>query len=838
MAVAREERFETDAAKISRMSSGIRLLVVSLLFFLGACKQSSKLVRPEEIKAATDVDMILKSIDSLGYFLCSGRNFQLQGRTLEISGRLIFDGTGQIENGTIRGKNAVIEAGSVTCFDNVRLEGTWQNPEINLTWLVSGENALHNFNALTNIIRLGKVVLLDRMFAIATRGDRNSYTGPEDIVIRGIDKSQCGLILMTKHANSYAYFRSPTGNNIDISNITLTTQDQVDGKTPDNGEFRFAHCWYSSIFRDARPDLDFFKIDNCMISGNIRFSYGGNPLDMSVTEYLQLGVPTVQIERNSFENVVQILNISNLIYDSVRISENEISNIYGPVFFFPISGLPATFPASSIYKGRTFMQIRDNHVSNEDPLFSISTTYMSIVVAKGNRFEVLDNTFENVLNLRPGTGTYPFYCSASDYLLVKGNTIKNCGTLADGKSGRSSLCKLKGADNCDIIDNTFIFDRQGLVDLGLLSSVHDDPATIDSSKFQFSIFDGWSPGLDSVSVMRVERNVFKAAVLSDVSHIFNAQFYLKDNTFEIGHVRTTDKKNYGSAGRRFNHTVFNFRSPLRNAVMEIERNRVSVGSMDSTILFFTYNINDDKEYERVVYRDNTFKVNGIVSLDYPRTKTLISENIFEGNGSMTFTQAATAKKNRTIGELRSVQKIDRYTDNPNGILFLKNFGSAAIKVEKNTAETANLVRVTFNDLYHYNDQDQLPILLTIKVKTRPALGREQNYLYRIVFKDYRSMYFADPVSGELKRNTPYWSSGNPPFSHDIAPITSGNDKIRLSLKSHSAWGSRHREGYIMLQNLGEVESFEVEASIQKYEYPSGLSENEAIRSTVTGDGRR
>jgi hypothetical protein len=836
MAVAREERFETDAAKISRMSSDIKLLAVGVLFFLGACKQSSKLVRPEEIKAATDVDIILKSIDSLGYFLCSGRNFQLQGRTLEVSGRFIFDGTGKIENGTIRGNNAVIEAARVTCFDNVRLEGTWQNPEINLTWLTSNENALHNFNALTNIIRLGKVVLLDRMFAIATRGDCSSYTGPEDIIIRGVDKSKCGLILMTKHANSYAYFRSLTGNNIDFRDISLTNQDEIDGKTPANGEYRFAHCWYSSIFRDARPDLDFFKIDNCIISGNIRFSYNGSPLNTNETDFLELGIRDVRIEHCSLRNVVNVLGISNITYDSIFIRGNYAQDIYGPVFSSGISNLPEGFTHDKIATRRRYMLVANNHIANTKAHNSVSNSYMSFIVAKGHHFEVLYNVIENILNLR-SVETYPFYCSASGYLLVKNNKIRNCGTINSVRSGRSSLCKLKGSDNADIINNDFIFDKQGLVDLGLLESVNEDLSEVDSSKFQFSIFDGWNPGIDSVSVFNVERNSFKAAIISDVSHIFNAQFYLKDNTFEIGHVRTTDKMNYGSAGRRFNHTVFNFRSPLKNAVMEIERNRVSVSSMDSTILFFTYNINDDKEYERVIYRDNTFKVNGIVSLDYPRTKTLISENTIEGKGSLTFTQAATAKKNRTIGELRSVQKIDRYTDNPNGILFLKNFGSAAIKVEKNAAETANLVRVTFNDLYHYNDQDQLPILLTVTVKTRPARGREQNYLYRIVFKDYRSMYFADPVSEELKRSTPYWSSGNPPFSHDIAPITSGNDKIRLSLKSHSAWGSRHREGYIMLQNLGEVESFEVEASVQKYEYPPGLSENEAIRSTVTGKGQ-
>lgn len=785
----------------------------------------------------TDIEIIQKSIDSLGYFYCADRDYNLRGGTVEVFGKLIFSGAARILNGTVQGKNASIEAGRFTCFENVKLTGTWQNKEFNLRWLTRGIDPVVNYICLTNIISINKIVLLDSLYEITSGADRSTYSGNEDIIIIGSDRESSGLVLSGRHANSYAFFRSPDGNNIHLEDLTLTTADEQEGMNPSAPEYRFVNCSRSSIFTEAKPNIEFFKLNRCNIFGNIRFSYGATPINAIEQGYFELGMKRIEVEGCLFKNVETVLVINNIVYDSVIISGNTISNIYGPVFFFPISGLPEGFPVDRNYSLRKYMLISDNEIKNNKPLYGLHSTYMSIVVAKGNRFEVLNNTFENVLNLRPGTGTYPFYCSASDYLLVKGNTIKNCGTLADGKSGRSSHCKLKGADNCDIVDNSFIFDRQGLVDLGLLSSVHDDPATIDSSRFQFSIFDGWSPGLDSVSVMRVERNIFKAAVLSDVSHIFNAQFYLKDNTFEIGHVRTTDKKNYGSAGRRFNHTVFNYRSPLRNAVMEIERNRVSVGSMDSTILFFTYNINDDKEYERVVYRDNTFKVNGIVSLDYPRTKTLISENTFEGNGSMTFTQASTAKKNRTIGEMRAVQKIDRYADNPNGIIFLKNFGTAAIKVEKNTAETANLVRVTFNDLYHYNDQDQLPILLTIKVKTRPARGREQNYLYQIVFKDYRSMYFADPVSGELKRNTPYWSSGNPPFSYDIASIISGNYKTRLSLMSHSAWGARHREGYIMLQNLSEVESFEVEASVQKYEYPPGLSENEAIRRTVTGVGQ-
>jgi hypothetical protein len=805
------------------------LLVLVYAIFFVSCKTTRDFQSQYHTGALSDLEYILETLEKLGHFVIDDNDYDLNGGELIVKGKIIFKGGGRIINGVVRGRLGEIEAGNRTCFENIVIAGDWTNEEINLKWLTENNNALNNFLAMTNIIGLGKRVLLTELFEIATQGTKSYYSSSDDIIIRGSNRDSCGLIMITKHAKQHSYFRVGQGININLENITITTIDEIENRSPIH-EYRFAICWLGII----SPDLVEFKMESCTVSGNVQFLYGGSPNNVHGDDYFKVGLQNVLVERCKFVNVVQVLTISNIIYDSIRILDNALSNIYGPVFFLPISGLPEGFDSERVYHDRKYMLIRGNSVVNENPVYGVHY-YMSLVVAKGNYFEVTNNTIENILNLR-ASETYSFYCSASNYLLVRDNKILNCGTINSGKGGRSSLCKLKGSENADILDNEFIFDHQGLVDLGLLSSVHDDPATIDSSKFQFSIFDGWSPGLDSVSVMRVERNIFKTAVLSDVSHIFNAQFYLKDNTFEIGHVRTTDKKNYGSAGRRFNHTVFNYRSPLRNAVMEIERNRVSVGSMDSTILFFTYNVNDDKEYERVVYRDNTFKVNGIVSLDYPRTKTLISENIFEGNGSMTFTQAATAKKNRTIGELRSVQKIDRYTDNPNGILFLKNFGSAAIKVEKNTAETANLVRVTFNDLYHYNDQDQLPILLTIKVKTRPALGREQNYLYRIVFKDYRSMYFADPVSGELKRNTPYWSSGNPPFSYDIAPITSGTDEIRLSLISHSAWGSRHREGYIMLQNLGEVESFEVEASIQKYEYPSGLSENEAIRSTVTGDG--
>ncbi len=805
----------------------IWFIAIGILFYLGACKQNSKLVRPEEIKAAIDADLILKSIDSLGYFLCSGRNFHLQGQTLEVSGRLIFDGTGQITNGTIRGNNAIIEAGSVTCFDNVILEGTWMNEEISLKWLTSNQNALINFKALINIIQLRKVVYLNQMFELATRTNKDYYGGSEDIIIHGTDRATSGLILATKHAKNYAYFRVRSSININLQNITITTTDEIESKTPVD-EFRFALCWFSSV----GSAVDYLKMNSCNVGGNIQFVYGGSPGNISEVDYLKLGVKSVEIERCTFKNVVSVLNISNIYYDSVHIVKNTLTNIYGPVFFFPLSGLPSGFSQEKHYNARSYMLIHENHVYNERPLSELSY-YMSFVVAKGNRFEVIDNTIENILNLKPSE-TYPFYCSASQYLLVKGNKIRNCGTINSGTGGRSSLCKLKGSENADILDNEFIFDRQGLVDLGLLKSVNDDLSTVDNSRFQFSFFDGWNPGIDSVSVFNVEGNLFKAAIISDVSHIFNAQFYLKDNTFEIGHVRTTDPKNYGSAGRRFNHTIFNFRSPLKNAVMEIERNRISVGSMDSTILFFTYNINDDKEYDRVIYRDNIFKLDGVVSLDYPQAKTLISENSIEGKGSLTFTQAATAKKNRTIGEMRSVQKIESYADNPNGIIFLKNYGTASIKVEENTTESANLVRVTFNDLYHYNDQDQLPILLTIKVSAKPAKGPARNYLYRMVFKEYRSLYFADPVTGELKRTTPYWSTGNSTFSHDIGPVTKQQDSgVRLSLMSETAWGSRHREGYIMLRGLDAIDSFEVEATVEKYNYPPGLSENDAIRKTVT-----
>ncbi len=369
----------------------------------------------------------------------------------------------------------------------------------------------------------------------------------------------------------------------------------------------------------------------------------------------------------------------------------------------------------------------------------------------------------------------------------------------------------------------------------MLDHIDDPLSTVDSSLFQFSLFDGWNIRNDSVSVLRVERNVLKAVIHSDVSHLFSAHFHFKDNLIDIGHMRTTDINNYGFPGRRYNHTLFNTRTALKKATMEIERNQIRIGSMDSSVVRFMYNINDDKDYEHVIYRDNIFITDGVVSLDYPRSKRLLSSNTMAGKGSITFTQAPTARKNRSIEQLEATQQISRYTDNAGGITFLKNFGTSTIQVDTNLSETVNLLRITFNDLYHYNDHDELPVLVTIRLHTRTANRRAGHFEYKLVFADYRSMYYADPERAVLARAIPYWSDGGQPFDRDIAPVSSSAGYgARLALVSHLPTGSSHREGYLILKNMGSVESFEASVSIEKYEFAEGMSREDAIWQTMVG----
>ncbi|HMQ06356.1 MAG TPA: hypothetical protein PKC30_03595 [Saprospiraceae bacterium] len=814
------------------------LLLIPVCVFAFGCSPSSKIGDKKIPTHSKSVQSLLNDLDSLGVAFIHDSNVDLQNQEIQVSGKIIFSGKGKITNGIIAGNNASIVADYSNCFHQITLKGSWTNDTIPLIWLTAGNNAKRNFEVLINIIQLKKTVFLDRQFPIETRSTRTSYTGDEDIHIVGKDHLLSGLILMTAHARSYAYFRSPSGNNIHLERISILSYPEYKEQKVDHTEYRFVQCYYSSIFLEAKPKIEYIHVRECRFGGNVQLNYRSSPANTSsLEEFFSLKVKRVVFDSCQFDRVVRIIELGNLIYDTVLITNNRISNIYGPLFSASISStsLPSSFPSSRIYNERKYMLLKGNKVKNDLAVAGINNVYMSLVVAKGFDFDVIDNSIENILNLNEGSETYPFYCSANGVLRILGNNIVDCGTINNrNRFGMSPLIKLKGSDNIEILNNSFHFTRQAIHRLGLIKNPDDDLTTIDSSKLQVAILDFFRPAIDSTTYITIENNVFNTAVLTDVSFLFNSSFTLRNNMFNIEHFRSADILNYGSQHRRLPFTLFYFRSPVLNGELIAENNIINIESLDSNSFQFILILNDQSHFNRVVYKDNVFNVPANVSLSMPRTNELTSVNSHTGRGTISFNYPNTALKNRIVQNLSIDESIQHFNDPPpEGIVHLKTFGSSKVTVKENHSSLITLLQIGFNDLFHHNDTHQLPLILILNAEMTNRKGAKFASVHKIIFEDHRSMWFLAPGALEIVSTTPFWSRGEPERIESIAPyegvVPPG---VSLNFITHLQTHSAHRVGYIAYEGMKDVASFTITAEISPFKSASSAL-RESFRKELT-----
>lgn len=743
--------------------------------------------------------------------------YNLKGASLSVSNKITLDAKTKIINGTLMGNGgSIICPPDQQCFDNVKIKGTWKRQKGYMQWFTDGKNARNNFSALTNLIAMNTEVILDNIYPLEIT-KYAIFDSNNDIVVKGKNPETDGFILESKPSRGQAYFKNNKGNNIHFEKISIRTRDFLKGQLPQGNDYSFVDCTYSSVSPNAKPKINHFKLLDCVIQGAVHFNYKADSKNCTLDEFKTLGIDTIQIKNCQIEQEVILLALRNAPYKKVEISKNIVNDLLGPVFFFPISGMAATFNQMA-YQSRDYMLIEENKVENKKTLQGRQVGgYMALVVAKGNDFTVINNSFKNILNTIKGIETTAFYCSAVNHLIVKKNKILNCGSKGLGLgNGANCLLKLKGALNCDITDNEFRFDRKALQALGLISNTTDNLSTISSANFRFSLLGSEKRNVDSTHYYRFENNIFEAAVISDYSWVSRANFIFKNNQVSIDHILTADPNQWGGNLAKLDHTLLYFSTPIKNGNIAIEDNEVFVKNMDGKIFYFTFNQNDNKQYKKVSYQNNTFMINGIVSLFYPRADLLICKNELKGKGSFIFNEASSLKKNRTIKELRSEQLVKEYYSGYAAPYHLKNFGTSVIKAEQNKDDRAMILQIGLNDLYYYNEKDKLPISLEVEALLTTRDKKEKRLSYRIVFESYNRAHFLEERSNKIKFVQPYWNKKIKPFQHFLHPINGKPDStIRLALSSQSRERHQNNTGFLILQGLQNVSSFEIKASVKK-----------------------
>ena len=736
------------------------------------------------------------------------QTIDLQGATKTMPPNSTITELTKYKNGTIIGNNTRIEAGIVQLFDEVILQGTWQNDTFPLAWTTANTHPEKNWSALLQILYLGKIVLLDQLYPIATPGRWALMDFSGDIRIIGINADYCGLILHTVHTGNNAYFNHIRGNNLMLHNISLNTRQSIIGEEPSADAYRLVSCSNNSLIPDANPDIDYIDIQNCRINGHISLRYNGNTKDPQLTTK---GIKKINISYNQLYETANFFALSNACYQEVILSNNKILENKGISFAFGIAG--TGFDHEEISKNRKILYFENNTVLNTSAIHPLDKNYLAPIIAKGFDFIVKNNRIENQLTLNPEVEAYAFYCSASNLLHAEGNFSRNCGGISTSqKANTSSLLKLKGAINAVINNNEFVFDVDGLGLLGLLKP-GQALSGVDASTFKFCIFDHWKiPGLDSTSYLKIEANTFRSAILSDFSYLFNANVSIINNRFLIDHFLEAPADNWSQQSVRLPFTFFYLRNPVKNGVLEFKGNRFDVGSSSGNQFYLTHNLNDDKSFEKVVYQGNIFNMPGTMGLDILRAEEFISENVSEGSTSLVFRHPTTLRQNAFTRKQSVNEKMQSIRQGREGLINIRSLGKVIVKAEKQTTDAITLMNIRFPDYNFYESADSLPVSVHLKISYIKNNKIEQ-HVYHLVI-DKANLCYHKGQSGSMVSSPMIWSNNRPHFRHQVWPLKSTlvND-IRIFWSSQLGDFSSHHNGFLVLEGLMNAKEIEIQAEV-------------------------
>ncbi|MBK8547857.1 MAG: hypothetical protein IPL63_10905 [Saprospiraceae bacterium] len=717
------------------------LKLICFYFFLGLLS-CSKVVKNKGILGNND-DISL-FLSGNGTKTIDNKIYNLQGKALQVSGTLSFKNGGKIINGTLIGKSVkIITSGNTPIFENISVKGKWDVPEGYLYWFSDGSDPVQNFKALCSLVEMESVCILDKMYAISTTTANEYYRTTKSVRISGVKRKECGLVLKTKHSHSNAYFRSVSGNNIYLKNMTLITEDYRNKIAPKGYDYYFAWSYYSSVDRESKPDLQYIKIDSCDILGAVSFRYSSSAQNTTPSEMLQTGIDTILVLNSKIEDCVSLIELSNGRYDISKIENNEIKNIYGPVFYYPLGDLTGPFSPTELSKLRKSFVFRNNRVYGEKPVFSKGEGYMSSFVVKGAEILVENNVFENIINENDEIETVPFYASALIQTKIAGNRVINC--LGRGYSpmvgGSNCFLRIRGSRNVFVDNNYFELNSKALAALNVIKNENSDLSTANIAKFRFGL---WTSNLndeDFTAKYEFTDNIFNVAVLADHSIMSRSHILFKNNKIIIQYLAKYDSKNWGIGGDSHDGSMIVLRDKTKAGNLVFENNKIEIKKSASSRFLFTKDVNDNKEFSNVTYKNNIFQFDGEVSLAMPRSKEMFASNQLIGTGNISYNESTTNSPEITIQKMNVIQKITNYKAGENSPIHIKVSGIAKIVSENNQDSVINLMNIRFQDLYTNHSLKSSPVILNFTGNYIQKNGTKIKEEFQVLVKDFSTLYY-------------------------------------------------------------------------------------------------
>ena len=756
-----------------------RFLLLAGLLILSSChKNIANKEKPASVIQSDDTN--LNFADLLNRAAKTGETIEvttiidLKGQSLNAADLTIrIKENGLLKNGTLAGKNATFSAPPIKCLENVKLTGSWENEKSYLEWFIGNDsnNDRENFAALCTLIDAGMSVDLLKIYPISLTSPLSFFSTDKDIIIRGKNRNESGLILLTKPANSYhSYFRSPQGNNIRLSNLTLKTLDYVNG-IYDNlfPQYQLTGGYYSPALNpESKPNLDFAEIENCNVFGNIALAaYNSSAQNQSLSDFKNGNkVKSVKIKNCRTEYCNSLLSFGNITFSELLIENNTVNNFSSAFVSFSSSGLPAEYSEVVIqHTGKVIC--RNNVFENTRLLDMRKGGSMTPLTVKGGKGTLLfeKNKVLNLMSAGENGQSYPFYytCIAPGKAEVYENTFKNV-VCRGAPQQPACLVKQRGANNLILKNNTFEIEKSALVKIGVIDS---EKQSLVHGNLNGFLIDFMQVGTASKLTRSYEitDNVFKTPLVNLSTQVMDvADFNFSNNKIEIEHFGVTKKKISVSrdgvfflSRQRLDRSAD---SPPQSFVSL--NNDITINSCEPKQLYYYYAANGvqngigsdtDKNYnyKNVRFSDKIRIDDTAVGFALLDAENETVTTALQGNKNSFLLQdfANVNHQRQNVKSLDTELHLTDYHNEKNSFPFALSAGSTQIlSAENNKGNEINLFSYG-NALLLYNLKDNLPLKTKIKIEYTLKSGVRSESKYELIYGDLSKSLYCKNTDGEL-----------------------------------------------------------------------------------------
>lgn len=767
------------------------------------------------------------------------KEINLEGKTIYLKkeDKLVFKG-GEIQNGTIYCDKCKISAGAEKIAENVVFKGDWSGNTGYVEWFTADDltNPVKNFTILENLIVAGFTIGLVTMVPVSIPSEEYLTTSSiRSIVMKGTDKDNSGLMLVTKNRNLfYNYFRAESGINLILKDLTILTKDYKDGMYSEKeAEYFLTGSYYQEQFNPrAKPNIDSIILRNCTFKGNIGIAcYGSGSHNQSFTEYAEGNrIKRLVIENSFFEGCNSPFSFSNMCYDSILIRNNEILNFSSAFLSIPESGLKDEY-YEPLRKRKGIIIFEANRFENNRVVSTPDERTLSPCVVKGGYGTMYfsGNTLRNLLSDNPNADVNTFYytCEHPGKFIVRNNMIKNvCGR--GSVSHPSCLVKQRWASYFELVNNDISIDKEALTKIGILRN-NEKLQSLDGNKFYFDFIQIGGQSSFRKRLL-ISHNKFYAPYINKSTEIYDvAEFSFLNNTINIEVFGPSGVNNSVS----MDHVFFLGRQRLdRPAELQpldfvSKGNKIKIGYLKDRLFYYVHYPDgvqsgtidkEDANYNyKIVSAKDTFYVNdadiGITLPDGAEQDYKIA--IRGKNNGFFFTDYANANHTRANAQKFSSELYfdsDEWGHCEKAPFVFMPDSKQIIRSANHKGDVINLFSYSYlNSLYNLRMEEDL--LCQVSAVGNTVSGSKFNKEFYFVVNNISKTFLFEDAGGTFMEKDPSVQNNVPNYVRSFSSER-GNAYEALQLKIIS--GDRHlRETKIILAGCSEISDYNIQCNIRR-----------------------